>query len=619
MSRNQKIIVSITGIVLVTLILVGLTYAYFLTKITGNANTKSISVSTANLAIVYEDNSAEILGKDLILEPSGTADNDAIGTKKFTVTNKGNAKTSYVVVIDNVKVTNATDGTTTTFESNDFRYTLTCKEGCNGVLKQNVFPINGGILVENNIDVKEVQSYELKLWYIDTGIDQTKDMNKRFEARVNISDITQVENQYSSSENSLAYNIIENAKNKSNGTELLSRTKTQIADETSYISTQGMHVANKEDGFSNWVNMSYGDTQAEADEGSNKITGSDAVEKCNSVIGKYVSGLGKVKGCTSDGIPIIIGSSESTMSVATDNYGISYYYRGHIDDNFVNFAGMCWRVVRIAGDGSIKIILEDQDELCSETMDGNWNIPTTTGGTIRTGNFGYTEYAAGTLTASDGTQNSNTKYLINYLNGETENATSMATVFKNFQTGPLANYLDKLKAGDWCLDDKAYATSSGNSTPLTDQEILDKQIKDGGYFYYDSYVRLGGETIKEPTLKCNGTNMNKFADNTDMYVGTLTADEIIYAGAKIYVINPDYYLVNDYHRRKLSWFFSLTPYHFGDNGHNFVFRVGNSGRIYNIYVNINNAGLFRPAVQLKSNIQFLGGDGTKENPYEIAS
>ena len=33
MSRKQRIIVSVTGIFLVLLILVGLTYAYFLTKI----------------------------------------------------------------------------------------------------------------------------------------------------------------------------------------------------------------------------------------------------------------------------------------------------------------------------------------------------------------------------------------------------------------------------------------------------------------------------------------------------------------------------------------------------------------------------------------------------------
>ena len=518
MNRKQKIIVSITGIILVSLILIGLTYAYFLTKITGNTNSKSLSVTTANLAIVYEDNSAEILGKDLILEPNSEKE---IGTKTFTVTNEGNAKTSYVVVIDETKITNATDGTTTTFESNDFRYTLTCTEGCNGVETQSIFPINGGVLVGNSIDVGKVQTYELKLWYIDTGIDQTNDMNKRLEARINITDITQMENPYSANTNSLAYNIIENAKSKANGTELLSNPRSRVAEAISQYGTgkfeyETVKTGSLCAGYAPWL---VGDTEAAAKSGSEVRSYDDAVgkyvyDRCSDwtkYLESYDASASTLKFKSEE------MQKEVSMSATLDDYGTSYYYRGNVIDNYVNFAGMCWRAVRIAGDGSIKLILEDQDNTCA-TSDGNWNIPTTTGGTTKTGNFGYTQHAVNTLTASDGTKNSSTKYLINYLNAGTNNDKSMATAFKNFQTGPLANYLDKLKAGDWCLADKAYATSSDNTTALTSQEILDKQIKSYG-FGYDSGVRLSGKT-KEPTLKCNGSNMSKFADenNSDMYV-----------------------------------------------------------------------------------------------------
>ncbi len=305
---------------------------------------------------------------------------------------------------------------------------------------------------------------------------------------------------------------------------------------------------------------------------------------------------------------------EVSMSATLDDYGTSYYYRGNVIDNYVNFAGMCWRAVRIAGDGSIKLILEDQDSTCA-TSDGNWNIPTTTGGTTKTGNFGYTQHAAKTLTASDGTQNSSTKYLMNYLNGGTNNDKSMATAFKNFQTGPLANYLDKLKAGDWCLNDKAYATESDNTTALTSQEILDKQIKNT-QFYYDSYVRLYGKTTKEPTLKCNGTVMTKFADNTDMYVGTLTADEIVYAGGKVYTINPDYYLINDYQKSNGLYFWSLSPDRFSSS-YDYAFLVGDDGNLGVVLVS-NSRISFRPAVSLKSSVQITGGNGTKTNAYTIA-
>ena len=47
-----------------------------------------------------------------------------------------------------------------------------------------------------------------------------------------------------------------------------------------------------------------------------------------------------------------LASSESTLSVSPDNYtsstGIdSYYYRGSVKNNYLEFNNMCWRIVRI--------------------------------------------------------------------------------------------------------------------------------------------------------------------------------------------------------------------------------------------------------------------------------
>ncbi len=618
MNRKQKIIISVTGIFIVLLILVGLTYAYFLTRIQGNTNTKSISVTTANLELTYSDNSAEILGKDLTLIPSDTE----IGAKTFTVTNNGD-DTNYVVVIENVSITK--DGTTTTFESNDFRYTLTCTKSdgtsCDGVSTQSVFPINGGVLVGNSIKEGDVHTYTFKMWYIDTGIDQSNDMGKSLQARLNITDIRSMANPYSSNKNSLAYNIIENAKNKANGTELLSSPRSRVAEAISSKLSTGKFENEQELDMSSQTDWYYGSTYDDAQPWNGGSSSSSVSECSDTIVGKYISypTVGKswyVKSCKSSTLAItadVIYDYEKNMSIATDDYGTSYYYRGNVIDNYVNFAGMCWRAVRIAGDGSIKLILEDQDSTCA-TSDGNWNIPTTTGGTTKTGNFGYTAHATNTLTASDGTKNSSAKNLMNYLNGGTYNYISMTTAFKNFQTGPLANYLDKLKAGDWCLNDKAYATESDNTTPLTSQEILDKQIK-ATLFYYDSYVRLNGKTTKEPTLKCNGTNMNKFSDDTDMYVGSLTADEIVYAGGKVGIINQDYYLINNYQKSNKLYFWSLSPNRFISYG-DLAFDVYNNGNVSNRYVDGNSS--FRPAVALKSGVQIISGNGTISNPYIIS-
>ena len=52
----------------------------------------------------------------------------------------------------------------------------------------------------------------------------------------------------------------------------------------------------------------------------------------------------------------IVNLSSSGLYEASDDYGESYYYRGRILNNYVSFAGYIWRIVRINGDGSIRMI-----------------------------------------------------------------------------------------------------------------------------------------------------------------------------------------------------------------------------------------------------------------------
>ena len=183
--------------------------------------------------------------------------NTKIGEKDFTVTNEGDA-TEYVVVIDGdnddangvtpISVKYATSGTTrkgvaynqgdtTTLISNDFVYTLTCKSvnattgvetgTCNGQSAETSFPMNGGIVVGNNIDEGIRHEYVLTVTYLETNEDQTDDMNKTFDARVNIIDIKGL-NPYSDNTDSLAYNIINNSETAKNGTQLVSTPPSKV-------------------------------------------------------------------------------------------------------------------------------------------------------------------------------------------------------------------------------------------------------------------------------------------------------------------------------------------------------------------------------------------------------
>ena len=66
MNRKTRIIISITGIVIVLLILTGLTYAYYITRIKGNNKSNSISVTTANLVLQYNDGNKSIIANNIM-------------------------------------------------------------------------------------------------------------------------------------------------------------------------------------------------------------------------------------------------------------------------------------------------------------------------------------------------------------------------------------------------------------------------------------------------------------------------------------------------------------------------------------------------------------------------
>ena len=54
-------------------------------------------------------------------------------------------------------------------------------------------------------------------------------------------------------------------------------------------------------------------------------------------------------------------ASEALLASAEDNNGTSYYFRGAVTNNYVEFANKCWRIVRVGGDGFVKLILHNDN------------------------------------------------------------------------------------------------------------------------------------------------------------------------------------------------------------------------------------------------------------------
>ena len=55
-------------------------------------------------------------------------------------------------------------------------------------------------------------------------------------------------------------------------------------------------------------------------------------------------------------------ADEALLASAEDDNGTSYYFRGAVTNNYVEFANKCWRIVRVGGDGSVKLILHNDNK-----------------------------------------------------------------------------------------------------------------------------------------------------------------------------------------------------------------------------------------------------------------
>lgn len=101
-----------------------------------------------------------------------------------------------------------------------------------------------------------------------------------------------------------------------------------------------------------------------------------------------------------------------------------------------------------------------------------------------------------------------------------------------------------------------------------------------------------------------------------MYVGTLTADEMSFAGATGST-NYTHYLMNSYAKSNyLSWW-RLSPGSYdAEYGRDNAFAVFSDGSSDDNYVY--NVGSFRPAVTLLSSIIIKTGNGTISNPYVVS-
>ena len=185
MEKSKKsILIGGTVILLVTLILLGLTYAYYRTRIVENTAEKSVSVTSEKLEVAYSDNNSMFTATEV--RPGYDNEDEP---KEFTITNTGDTTVDYGIILDNV-ANGFNKGTSSRGRYNDWSYELVNKETNETIANGDITSDLVQVMISTvSIDPKDEQTFQLIIRYKElTDIDQSDDMGQKLSFRINISD-----------------------------------------------------------------------------------------------------------------------------------------------------------------------------------------------------------------------------------------------------------------------------------------------------------------------------------------------------------------------------------------------------------------------------------------------
>ena len=263
----------------------------------------------------------------------------------------------------------------------------------------------------------------------------------------------------------------------------------------------------------------------------------------------------------------ILASANKPTGQTTDWTGqTTYYYTGN-PNNWVQFGGFWWRIIRINGDGSIRMIYQGTSA-------------NTTGEGTQIGTSAFNSFAGDNMYVGF-------KYTSNQVHGTGTNSTILNTLNTWYQNNLAddAEYIDG-NAG-FCGDRRV---SSGTGTSSTD---------------YQPYTRIGNSS---PSLSCETIDIYTTEDSStgnkslQYPIGLVTADEYVLVGGFRSYLNVE------------LWYWTMTPSKF-DGSYARVFCMNSDGGL-DSYGHVGGAIDVRPVINLRADVQ-LTGSGTTSDPFKV--
>ena len=622
--KKQKKVMIYTLIVSLICV-VGVSYAFFTAGMSSETST-TVRADAGTMKITYNG------GKDINLSGIYPKD-DVWATKTITVT--GNNTTDAEMYY---KLTLVVDSNT--FKTDDpLQYELvSTNTSTNGEIIPNISKtdITGTSIELGSGKFKKANNashtYELKIYYPRKATSQNANQGASFSAHV---EITSAKAPATPTVSNLAKAILANNEVKAPittpGKEINAYTKDDITDTTmrSVSSTVQAYY------------ITYG-TGYEANGTKFNLTGaavtSDAyTNSYSSLVGKYLpydsldsagSDTAETMKTTTnlDSVYYVVSATpssftykqitsnknttEALLASTEDDYGTSYYFRGAVKNNYVEFANKCWRIVRISGDGSVKLILHNDNTTkvanpCEAANNNDSAAFARYSGTTYISEFNTNKNDNAYVGFKYGTPGSST-YEATHAN--TNNSTIL-TNLETWYTNNLKTYADALADTVWC-NDKTNVTDT-TYDPLNLNKATN--VNGLGYAknatYYGATQRLVSASDRAggtgPSLKCNG-ELSKITSK----VGLITADELAYAGYAAKLYNTTTYLQEN----ATDTWWSLSPYNFNSSYVDVWVVDGSNGYLGNYRVN--GTGAVRPSISLKPSTNATG-NGTSDKPYKV--
>lgn len=367
-------------------------------------------------------------------------------------------------------------------------------------------------------------------------------------------------------------------------------------------------------------------------------------------------------------------------STNTSDDKISYYFRGEVDNNYVNFAGFYWRIVRINEDGSIRLIYQGTTPSATETdaaigtssfnIDsgdnafigymygkfaaykdgfGKWNSTTgylsriSTSSTVKMSTSYKFDSSTGVYTLTNPVDGTYTSSYYNYYTCSSSNVISCRIMIK-LTDAVTNNGYNELKGGE--IHNGYFSTSyeeaHKNETDSSIKKVLDTWYKNNLIDYADlfadagfcndrslysgtgigqdkSYYGAAGRLYynKSPQFKCPNNSRDLFTLSNEKGNGNLTYPIGLLTADELAYSGGVYGNTNDsYYLYTGVYFWTMSPFYFADSTSRSYEWISISSGSLSYY-SVYTTFSVRPVINLIPSVEITSGDGTINKPYVI--